>query len=815
MIRRILLGATTALVFSALAGCQSSEEKAEAHYKSGMELLEKGDTDRALVEFRNVFQLNGRHREARKTYARLMVERGNAREAYGQYLRLVEQYPDDFDGNMALAGMAMKNGAWDDSATYARRAAQIDPASPEAKAMVMIIDYRDAFVAKNDADMARITAEAAALLKDNPNLSLLRKFLIDEAMRTSDFNGALALADAGIALDPGYDDFYPVRLAALYQLGETDKITDQLKAMVARKPDDQAVRNMLIGWYVSQKDTAAAEAEMRTQVDPAKDDLDPEVRLIQFLLQVKGRDAARAEIEAVLAARPDSAHRALYQSMLAGFDFDDGKRDAAIAAMEKIVADNPKAPELNRIRVGLAKMMSQVGNEVGARATVEQILAAEPANAEALKLKAGWLIEDDKTGDALIALRTALEQSPRDPEVMTLMARAHEREGNTDLMSDMLAQAVEASGQAPEESLRYAVVLQSKGKLLPAEDVLVNALRRQPDEPRLLGALGGLYVQMKDWARADHVVRTLEGAKDESARRMGQELQARLLAASGQEDELTQFLSSMGGQTGGPGPEMLLVRDALNRGKTDDALAQVVALRAKYPDLPQIDLLQALVQASAGKAPEAQATLQALVAKTPDFEQGWLALVNLQAASGDAAGSAATLDKALAALPKGKMLRWSKAGLMEKSGDIDGAIAIYEVLYEEDSNQAVIANNLASLLANSRTDAASLDRAYTIARRLRDADQPAFQDTYGWIAFRRGNLDEALAHLEPAAKGLPQDPTVQYHLAMTYAALKRQDEALDLLKKIQTATPPAPAALLDQVKADIAKIESAPAQGNN
>jgi cellulose synthase operon protein C len=42
-------------------------------------------------------------------------------------------------------------------------------------------------------------------------------------------------------------------------------------------------------------------------------------------------------------------------------------------------------------------------------------------------------------------------------------------------------------------------------------------------------------------------------------------------------------------------------------------------------------------------------------------------------------------------------------------------------------------------------------RAWNIARRLRGAERPEFQDTYGWIALRRGEVEEALAHLEPAA----------------------------------------------------------------
>jgi cellulose synthase operon protein C len=75
-------------------------------------------------------------------------------------------------------------------------------------------------------------------------------------------------------------------------------------------------------------------------------------------------------------------------------------------------------------------------------------------------------------------------------------------------------------------------------------------------------------------------------------------------------------------------------------------------------------------------------------------------------------------------------------------------------------------------------DEPSLARAEVIARRLRGLDAAAFQDTYGWIALRRGNLDEALAHLEPAAKGLPDDLLTQYHLGMLYDKLGRKDDAI-------------------------------------
>jgi Flp pilus assembly protein TadD len=144
---------------------------------------------------------------------------------------------------------------------------------------------------------------------------------------------------------------------------------------------------------------------------------------------------------------------------------------------------------------------------------------------------------------------------------------------------------------------------------------------------------------------------------------------------------------------------------------------------------------------------------------------------------------ATLLDAAIEAAPGAVAPQLLKAEQLERGRDFDGAIAVYEALYAANSANVVVANNLASLLVTHRDDDESLARAYTISRRLRDIEVPAVQDTYGWIAFRRGEHEEALRYLEPAAQGLPDDPVVQYHLGMAYAALGRRDEAVAQLTR--------------------------------
>ena len=65
MIRNFAVLMAVLLSFGLLSACDSAEERAEEHYQKGLALIEEGEVDRALVEFRNVFKLDGYHEGAR------------------------------------------------------------------------------------------------------------------------------------------------------------------------------------------------------------------------------------------------------------------------------------------------------------------------------------------------------------------------------------------------------------------------------------------------------------------------------------------------------------------------------------------------------------------------------------------------------------------------------------------------------------------------------------------------------------------------------------------------------------------------------
>jgi len=805
MFRRFSILVFLTFSLTLLSACETADERAQKYFEKGTALLEEGEVERALLEFRNVLKLNELHKEARLTYAQVEEGRGNTSAAYGQYLRLVEQYPENLEGRRALARMASTLNNWEEVERHVTVAQKLAPADPMVLAIRAGLDYRNALRDEDRAAVELAVKASETLISADPDLSPARRVVIDDLLRRQDWAGALAAIDAGLVEAPEERFLYIQRLAVLEKLERDDGVEAQLKEMALKYPDE-GIHQALIKWYLTRERKEDAEAYLRERIDSDAENPDARLELVAFLAQTVSRQAALDEIDQILTGTTGS--RALFRSVRSGLEFDAGNREAAIIEMEDILKDADPSEETDRIKIALAKMLIRTGNSVGARARVEEVLERDATQINALKMKAGWLIEDDNTGDALVELRRALDQQPRDAETLTLMALAHERAGNRDLMGEMLALAVEASGSAPGESLRYAQFLLRTEKLLSAEDVLQDALRLKNTNPALLGALGNVYIRMEDWPRTQAVINTLERIDTELAQNIANELTARKLAGQNREGELQAFLGGLAEGESGLQAAASIIRLRLAQGDVSGALEYIAELLADNPENPALRFVQAGILAIDGKPEEAVAIFRDLLSDYPQDERVWLALYNLHRSRGEEDVATAVLVEARTAVPQSANLKWVEAGEAERSGDIEAAIAIYEDLYAANSNSLVVANNLASLISSYREDDESLQRAYAIARRLRGTDIAAFQDTYGWIAHRLGNSEEALGYLEPAGNVLLNDPVVQYHLAENYLALGRDADALVRLRKVaelvQDGRPRPP--FMDRVEAEIARL---------
>jgi cellulose synthase operon protein C len=803
------VAAASLSAFLLLSACDSAEERADNHYNNAVELLETGDVDRAIVELRNVFQLNGLHVPARRLYAATMLERGSFREALGSYTLVSEQDPSDVESRIAIARIAADTGNWEPFDLNVTRAYEMAPDNPDVRLLWNVLQFRQALVANDSAARNQAAEDVAAMREVLPDDILIARVLIENNLLEQRYSSALEEVDFALTLAPDRDDLLRTRLVLLAQLGMDAEVETQLAEMIARNPADAESKQALIRWHLSRGETEKADAILRDDATRADATTEARVTYIAFVRSVQGDDAAREAIDALL---EDGQDTTILRSLRAGLDFDAGRRAEAIAALEDILSTEEPSETTRQVKVTLARMLTANGDPVAGRRLVEEVLADDATNVEALKLRAGWLIDQDRPDDAILNLRTALDQAPRDSQVMSLLAAAYLRSGSRELAGEMLSLAVEASSSAPEESLRYARFLLEDGRLGVAEPILIDALRLAPNNPEILIELGRVYLGQEDWARLEQVEATLRRLEtDESVASAEALLVARLQGQNRSDEAIAQLETLLQQQGAGAGAEIEIVRTHLRNGDVEAAEAFVDGMLAETPDDPLLRYLKASLLAATDRASEAEDIYVALLDETPTEESIWRTLYTLQVREGRVDDARTTLERGLEALPGAPNLQWALAGEYEREGNIDGAIEIYESLYQQNTSSVIIANNLASLISTYRSDDESLNRAWNIARRLRGLERPEFQDTYGWIALRRGELDEALAHLEPAAAALTRDPLVQFHLGMAYARADRNDEALQQLQRaVDLAGPADTRPQFQQAREEIARLQALP-----
>ena len=614
-----------------LAGCDTAEERAEGHYQRGMDFVQAGEVDKAIVEFRNVFNLNGDHSEARLAYARIMEERGDLREAMGQYLRLVEQDPDNLEGRRAAGRLALATGNLEAAENNINTAFEMSPDDTGIRALKATLDY------SRGEDRPAAIDMAEGVLAEDPGQVSAHMILIADRINAEDFAGALPLIEAALSRAPEDEALNVVKLSALESLGNSAAMGDQLKLMVDSFPDNVSFQQALVRWHLREGDAASAETLLRTIADSTPDDPEADYRVVQFLMRNGGADAARAELERLSAARPDPLP---FQRALAVLDFSEGDTEGGIAAMRLLVDGAEPSDDRRETQVALARMLDGTGDVAGGDALIDAVLTEDATQIDALKMRARRSIDTDRPELAVRDMRVALEQSPQDSSILILMAEAHEREGSRELAGERLALAVEVSGRQPEESLRYARFLMQDDRLGPAESVVTDALRLEPENPDLLQALAQIHLERRDWSRAMQVAGILRERGDPEALRAADAIEATALRSQNRLDETADMLRDLVEADAGDTRALAgLVQTWVEAGDIDQALAFVNERLAQDPENVPLRMMLAGLN-TVGDAPdEAEALYRAIIAETPAYTQPYqalFALLNLQGRPEDA-----------------------------------------------------------------------------------------------------------------------------------------------------------------------------------
>ena len=764
-----LIGLFSALAAFVLAGCDSADERAQKYYEHGVELLDQGDPVKASLEFRNALKLKKEYVPALFSLGQAEQRQGHIDRAGQLYYSVTQLAPDHVEARIALANILLFAGKLDDAQKYVDEAYALAASDARVLALKAAISLK----LNNRGDAVRFANDA---LKADPNNLDALMVLAAERILASDPNAALALLDKAPEADSNNVGLQMFKMKVLDSLGNEGGVEEVFKQLVEQHPKEASLHYGLARWYAAKGRIADAEAVLRQYADDNPDDTQAALNLVAFVKEHKGNDAARQELKTLINKGGSGAFD--FQQALAGISYEEGNYSEAVSLMQQLIEKADNTADRSRARVQLARMMAGQQDFAKAEELATSVLKDDSKNVDALAVRASIRMLGGRTSDAIDDLLAALNEAPQSSPILMLLAEAYERNGATDLAEEQLAKAFQIEKSQPRVGLPYAQFLLRYGKVDQAERVLTDTRAAAPNNTDVLKLLAQVKLSKRDWLGAQEIADTLQKLNGNGDKITADQILAASLGGQQKYDEAINILQGLVDSGDNAAAMGDLVRAYMQAGQLDKAENFLNSTLQSNPQNVQALVLLASVQAANKQLDQAEATLKQAVAADASGMAGNRALAEFYVSTGRFADAEAAVRAALSHQGNDAPAHLLLAMILERSGQFEKAIAEYESLFAGDPRSAVVANNLASLLSEHRSDQASLDRAYEVAARFQQTEIPQYQDTLGWIYYLKGDYAKAVTLLKSAADKLTKVEAVQYHLGMAYKALGEKELAM-------------------------------------
>jgi tetratricopeptide (TPR) repeat protein len=779
-----------------LVACSSPEEKVASFAKKGQSYLQAADLVKARLEFQNALQIAPNNVPSLFGLAEIAERSSDWNRAYGLLSKVVELDPQNLAAQLKLGKLLLAAGQVDKALSVSEAASKIKPDAADVLAL------RSAVMFKLGDRKAAVDLANQALGHDDKQVDAL-VVLASDSLLGGEGDGALKYLDRALVNNERDIALQLIKVQALEKMGRLDDAEAIFRKLIGFYPDNKVLRHMLAQFFVMHGKPEKAEATYRDTVKAHPADAEAKLDLVRFLGQTKGQDAAAKELQDLIKAEPKASELKL---MLASLRQQQKRRDEARTLWREVMDDAGKDPVGLKAQAALAGDLLASGQKPEANKLIAQVLEADARNEPALLLRAGVALDERRLDDAVGDLRTILRDTPSSAQAHAMLGLALEMQGSRDLAQEEYARGAQEGKFAPIYAMPYAEFLMRAGKPRLVEPALRETLQVAPTYLPAYQLLAQSYLNVGDLVSAQKVADLV--AKLDNQQVAANQLQGEVAAARRQFDSsIAAYRKAYQLAPDETQPMVALVGSYLRAGKLKEAQSFLQSVLAASPDNLDARLLQARLLAQSGDVPGARQDYDAVLARQPKNTTAWLGLANLQIVAGQLDEADATMQQAIKQAPEDFSLRLARASLMEQRGKSEEAIKMYEQLLKERPNAQVVINNLASLLAETRTTEADFKRAYELAQGLRASTVPQFKDTVGWASYRVGRYAEAAGPLRDAAQAMPGLPVTQFHLGMNLLAQGNKEGARKALQQaLDLAAKGAPFAQVDDAKKALAGI---------
>lgn len=703
-------------------GCDrfSPEAKKAKHRERAVGYFDKGQYQEALIEFKNVVQLDPKDADGHYRLALTYLKIGglqNLQAAFGELNKTVELDQTNQDAQLKLGEMYLLS----QQPAKAREHAEVVLASAPQNTQGLILHGQSLI---SDKEFEKGIAELKKAIELDPKHIPTYLTLAQAYMQMKNPAGAEDALKQALAVDPKSLDIV-VALGDLRLLtGKTDEAEAQYKQALELAPDKEAVYVKLGGFYQLVRKYSDAEAVYQKLAAAKPNHETPQLILGEFYKQMGIHDKALAGFQRAAELNPSSVPA---RDKLIDQYLDMGKLEEAEKRVQAIFEKNKKdlSGRFFDARLRLAR-----GKPDEAIEMLQAVIKDEPQHAGAHHFLGLAYIQKNDLPQARRELTEAVKLAPGMREARTALAALHLAEGSHDLAIEQAQAALRINGRDLQAATILGDAYLRKNEIAKARqtfEAIANALPKEPVSRYRLGLID----------RSEK--------KDAEA--------------------IAHFEDALAINPNAIEPLDQIATIKMVQGKPKEARDRVMKQLEASPNNPMIYNLLGKLWLQAKEAGQAEAAYKKAIELRPDLPLSYINLGELYLVTGRQDQAMKEYEAALSKDPKLVGAHMILGMIHEQKKEYDKAKARYEEVLKLNPKFGPAANNLAWILNEEGTN---LDLALQYAQTAREQqpNDPNVADTLGWIYYKKNAFLKASSLLKEAAEKLPNNALVLYHYGL-------------------------------------------------
>jgi tetratricopeptide (TPR) repeat protein len=607
-------------------GC-TAKAKLERHVKRADTYFEKGDFEKARIEYMNAYRLDPKDSHVAARLGEAFLQDGDFPNAYRLLSQAVSQQATNIEARVKLASVFLLGGDPIKAREHALEVLKQSPLHPDG-----LLVYANSSVGTNEIAGARTRFESLAAA--NPQNAAIQLGLGTLAQRANQPDIAEAAFKKAIELDPKSAK-NNLALGSFYFLtGNTNKAGVHLKTAMDLSPLKSVERLGFAEFQMKVGRMEAAEATLNEATAKHPDFIPAWNMLTQLAFAQRNTNTAGTYIAKALARAPQDRDARLNHARLklASSDYKGG-----IAELERLTKDFPRDSQAH---VQLA--MAQVGANDPKQAviTLNNAITANPNNVDAHLLRARLQIAQGEWNSAIPELNQLLRRFPDVPQAYYLLGSAHRVRGNLDDAATVFTEITRRFPADPQAFQILGTVLREQNKLPQARKAFEDALKANPDFLAAIDSLTELDIAAKQFDSAIKRINVYSEKYPKS-----------------------------------PLPPLLLGKIYFQQEKNDEAEAAVLKAIALEPEYTPAHRSLADFYVRTKQTDKAIAKLESIVAREKNDIGSWIQLGMLMDAKGDYQRALQSYESVIKLNPNSMVALNNIAYLLsERLGQVDRAL---------------------------------------------------------------------------------------------------------------------------------------------